>query len=508
MKANPNWLDRFPPHPIIFSFYAVLFLWVNNMDQAPFYAIFNSMATAIGLGTVIYTVCSLILRKINKAAIYSSYLIILFLTYGHVYYYIKIATSLGGSIVRHRFLGVIWLVLVVTGVILIHRSGVNLRTGNRVLNLVSGCLSLFLVVQAAYYQLQIKSSQSFQSEDNTQIKSNSIANTPGMDVYYIILDSYGREDVLYNHFGLDNKPFLEELSDIGFVIPGCSQSNYTTTMFSMVSSLNLNYIPELGVPIHQDAEKIIEHELYPHLHRSLVRQIFEEIGYQTITFKTLYPSLNISDSDYYFDLGTTKAFYNKLESQNFQSLFFKTTILRIVTDFWESTPADVKRHRGQFEENLYALERLQEIPDIPGKKFVYAHLFTTHQPFVFTADGDIRFPIAENNEGYRNQVIYTNKRILEIIKKILEKSSSPPVIILQSDHNYLSTRERGRILNAYYLPGDGSRFVTDSTTPVNTFRLIFNSYFGGDYELLQDKSYYSPKDHPYQFELLPHSCAE
>ena len=47
------------------------------------------------------------------------------------------------------------------------------------------------------------------------------------------------------------------------------------------------------------------------------------------------------------------------------------------------------------------------------------------------------------------------------------------------------------ILNAYYLPGyDGDLYATIS--PVNSFRLVFNSYFGGEYDMLEDVSYYSP----------------
>ena len=48
-----------------------------------------------------------------------------------------------------------------------------------------------------------------------------------------------------------------------------------------------------------------------------------------------------------------------------------------------------------------------------------------------------------------------------------------------------------RIFNAYRLPPDGNKLLYDSITPVNSFRLIFNYYFGTDYELLSDRSYRS-----------------
>jgi hypothetical protein len=64
------------------------------------------------------------------------------------------------------------------------------------------------------------------------------------------------------------------------------------------------------------------------------------------------------------------------------------------------------------------------------------------------------------------------------------------------------------ILNAYYLPYGGSELLYDSISPVNTFRLIFNYYFDGDYELLEDKAYYSPIDDIYNFQFIPNEVFE
>ncbi len=74
-------------------------------------------------------------------------------------------------------------------------------------------------------------------------------------------------------------------------------------------------------------------------------------------------------------------------------------------------------------------------------------------------------------------------------------------IVLQSDHGWPTIggahpsasdlKSVFRNLNAYYLPGEGGEPLYESITPVNTFRLIFNTYFGGDYDLLDDDSFYS-----------------
>jgi len=45
------------------------------------------------------------------------------------------------------------------------------------------------------------------------------------------------------------------------------------------------------------------------------------------------------------------------------------------------------------------------------------------------------------------------------------------------------------ILNAYYFPEEGDKLLYDSITPVNTFRILFNYYFGQDFILLDDINY-------------------
>ena len=43
-------------------------------------------------------------------------------------------------------------------------------------------------------------------------------------------------------------------------------------------------------------------------------------------------------------------------------------------------------------------------------------------------------------------------------------------------------------------------------TPVNSLRLLFNTYFGENLNLLQDVSYYSEYPEAYQFEIIPNQC--
>lgn len=50
-----------------------------------------------------------------------------------------------------------------------------------------------------------------------------------------------------------------------------------------------------------------------------------------------------------------------------------------------------------------------------------------------------------------------------------------------------------KILNAYYVDKQTGADLYDSITPVNSFRIIFNDYFGESFPLLDDVSHYAYK---------------
>jgi hypothetical protein len=94
-----------------------------------------------------------------------------------------------------------------------------------------------------------------------------------------------------------------------------------------------------------------------------------------------------------------------------------------------------------------------------------------------------------------------NKKLREVVDGLLTGQDNPPVIIIQGDHGsgFLGDapdedayREKMGILNAYHLPNGGNDLLYESITPVNTFRVVFNHYFGQDFGLLDDTSHFQP----------------
>lgn len=147
-------------------------------------------------------------------------------------------------------------------------------------------------------------------------------------------------------------------------------------------------------------------------------------------------------------------------------------------------------------------------------------MLVPHPPFVFDEDGNfVNLEDERKNSrktNYINQLQYTNKKIMELIDTILTESKTKPIIIIQSDEGpypkgygykvenperfkISDMRHKFAILNAFYLPDTDKSLLYPSITPVNTFRLVFNLYFGTDYDLLPDKHYMTNYLYPYRF---------
>jgi hypothetical protein len=93
------------------------------------------------------------------------------------------------------------------------------------------------------------------------------------------------------------------------------------------------------------------------------------------------------------------------------------------------------------------------------------------------------------------------------VESIIKNSSIPPIIIIQGDHgpSHFDETTRMGILNAYYFP-EAQPALHPSITPVNSFRVLFNTYFGTEFNLLKDTSYYSEYPYAYQFDIVPNPC--
>jgi hypothetical protein len=235
---------------------------------------------------------------------------------------------------------------------------------------------------------------------------------------------------------------------------------------------------------------------------SRVRKEFEKLGYKIVAFYNAYPWLRLTDADLYLGLRTTP--YGLQSITPFEKILLDTTPVSLYLD-WQ-----LQAFNNKFTEENHPMSafisqeefkfyELPKIAKIAEPTFTYAHILIPHPPFVFSPDGILTDPgyfgsgygnpINDHyfKLGYLDEIQYDNQQIIPVLKQILKDSSTPPIIVIQGDHGF--GKDHFPNLNVYYLPGEGSQKVYPTITPVNTFRLIFDTYFGGSYGLLPDISY-------------------
>ena len=479
-------------HPFAFAAYPVLALLAVNIKEVEDAVALRPLLLALILAAVLFFILWLVTKQAHKAALLATFLLALFFSYGHVYDFLKQSLN---TLARHRFLGPFYLALLGLGVWWIFRKAHHWSSLTETLNIVSIALLVFPLFQSGQFlaRTAMENRKAGQAEAET-LTLHPAPGQPLPDVYYIVLDTYTRADALLRDFGLDITPFLDEMRGLGFYVAECSQSNYDYTMSSVTATLNMTFIPRL---LRQAG--ITEDDLWIYMQKSEVRRQLEALGYKTVAFETGFEWSEIKDADYYLRRGNAG-----LQISPFETLLADTTALRALSDLsYKFAEAKLtNRYASHISRQLFVLDELKNVPDIPGPKFVFVHVLVPHLPLVFMPDGSIVTdpgfysgpddgPIngEYRTQGYRNQVQFINNRLPDIARALIEKSETPPIIVIMGDHG-LTGQNRNLILNLYYFPNGGDDNLYSTITPVNSFRLMFNTYFSAEYKLLRDLSFH------------------
>lgn len=499
-------------HPFLLSLYPVVALLAHNMGEInPVYAL-RPLVFSLLWGVLVYYLLTRFL-PVRRAAVLFFWLGLLFFSYGHVYQLIEQATIGGVVIGQHRVLASFWVLLLCAGSWFILKHTGDLATVNRLLNLVSVVLFVVPLFQIAKFEVdRLNAQNSRKVEAAYHSETDWLDGKPHRedlpDVYYIILDAYMRDDMLRKFYSLDISPFIERLSEMGFYVARCSQSNYAHTSLSIPSALNMNYLQEVAPELMRN--NMSWAHMGDYAKRSLVSQLFKQMGYRIVVFDTGNDLDRMENADIVVSRATSPwvLLLDFRQVSEFEILFLRTTALRLVVELqpyvlpnWDVVRTPEQNH---YQTVLYGLDELAKVPEWGGPKFVYWHLIAPHPPFVFAEDGSYLLT-GEADPGYTNEIKYLNVRILELMQTILRESKTPPVIILQADHG-LDTENRMAIFSAYHLPENGNKGLYPEISPVNTFRLVFNELFDAGYPLLEDVSYFSEHDTPYSFTEVRYPC--
>ena len=496
------------PFPFLFCIYPLLTLIAFNISEMPLEDGFRALIISLILTLTIFTLLAILIKNPIKSSILTTLILVLIFSYGHTYDILYGITVMGNTLGRHRYLGFVYLVFLVIASWFILNSRHRMSTLPIFLNFITLSLLIIPLYQIMHYQLE--RSQAYREiEKDVYIESgvSRSQDQPAPDVYYIITDGYPRNDFIFQYMDMDNSYFLDYLDAKRFFVAECSQSNYTTTSGSMAGTLNMNYL------LNNDGERSgalpPDPKLDAMIHSNEVQAIFSNLDYTIVTFDNGYPWLNWETSDVRFDLPFELSdldFFTETIN-DFEILAIKTTALRLFLDL--SILPELEQYNipitdwdipGVHRRNkiFFMLDTLPEIPKtIPSPKFVYFHIVFPHPPYIVDADGELlNEEPADELAAYADQITFINSRLINIIDTLLEESDPEPIIVIQSDHGAsidyegleIDKANRLGILNAFHLPGIDINELYSTISPVNTFRLIFDRYFNGQYGLLPDNS--------------------
>jgi len=428
----------------------------------------------------------LLVKDWHKAGIISTIAIVLFFSYGHIF--LQIEPAFGGTI-RHRYLAIIFAFVFIALSSLVIWKIKNTETIVNFLSITGSIMIVLALFQSAQYDISTIraawSAEEAQSTTMEKVSNNDSVEKP--DIYLILLDGHTRSDVLQKDYNLDNSAFIQNLENLGFYVAECSQSNYPSTKLSVTSVFYTKYhdLPYLS-PVSS----------------SVVIETVRSLGYQVMTFE--------NRSNGHFDihedvrLSRNTMAFGRIDLtgglSEFEMMLLQTSFLRLIYDMPQLVPGlDVEYwHQAEYYEHYqqvkYTLSELQHLPEIEGPKFVFAHILVPHPPFIFGPDGE--FTWAEDRiEGYNSNVSFIDSQIVPVVETIIQKSKTPPVIVIMGDHgpfgNQVTPAMRLSILNAYYVKEEAKKDLYATITPVNSFRVILNNYFGTNYPLLEDLSYFA-----------------
>jgi len=163
------------------------------------------------------------------------------------------------------------------------------------------------------------------------------------------------------------------------------------------------------------------------------------------------------------------------------------------------------------------LAALATVPTGEKPTFAFAHIMNPHYPYVFESDCRPVPPHGAKRKrvAYVNQLRCLDRMVLSTVTALIQRSPTPPVILLQGDHGTSTlnfswapnaaavspaqARERFGAFGAYYLPNGGSRLVSDSVTIVNVLQKVLGYYLAADVAASPDDMYMSIERRPYAF---------
>lgn len=481
--------------PYIFAVYFVLSVYELNISQVHFTDIFFPLSTILICTLLSLQIVDHLIDSKKKSGLIVFIFMIPVLTYGVQLDIFLINTSLnflGADLASGRYLLSLNILIGSIASFAVYKSESKMNNPVKIVNIVTACLFIFVTANILLFHIGAT-----ETSLNNNLRVNSSSAQANPSIYYLVPDRYARNDVLEGQYDFNNSNFTNSLRKEGFYIADRSYANYPRSYLSLTTSLNMQHAEDLGIK-----QNTPEKEVYKFLKNHRVQKFLKNQGYDYYHVSNWYPPTSRNENAKI----TINNHQNFIEKNlgRFNYILVKNTPFRVYFDL-----AKVPKHRA-VNKNF---QGLKEISKKGGEKFVFAHLITPHSAYKLSPNANaISYEAnVSEKEKYINQLRGTNKLLNETVNEILEHEGNNTVIIIQSDEgpgkhywnwdeiNKSNKREKAAIINAIYAPRVDRSKLNPRMTPVNTFRIVFNSYFGSDLALQENEVYFKKRDRGHNF---------
>lgn len=384
-------MKKLPFHPFLFAVYPALALLAGNISQVLLGDARRSFVVLILLGGGIFCALALVLRNWHRAGLIASLALLLFFSYGHLFKVMQ-GISIGPLVIGRTavLLPLFMLIFAVWSMWVL----MKLSTPENItpaFNYIGIFLVVFPLYTVIFYLVQAQMIRaSHKAEIPTEVAERFNGQPP--TVYYIILDMHARADVLNAIYDYDESAFINELKEMGFYVAQESVSNYSSTLQSLSSSLNMNYINDLKDTYGVDSNN--REPLALLIAQNKVMQMFQGRGYKIGAFQTDDFATEFRDADIYIKPSRDQmAQYQDAWSLNsFEGIFLQTTMARVLYDL---RLIETKAHTRTIEtpyqlHRLTILNAVDHLPDFARERdpyFIFLHIVAPHPPYIFDANG-------------------------------------------------------------------------------------------------------------------------
>ena len=497
-------------HPILFALFPVFLVYSQNIHLILIQGIVFPTLIILGITIAIWVGIKFILKNTRKSALLTSLYVFLFFSYGIIFKILESNVTEEYFVLIHAFLLISYASFVVFTTYYIVKTHRKLNYITSTSNVISITLLSLVFLNIGVYNFENFSD--FEDEPHESIiLENNLKNLP--DIYYIVLDEYAPLRTLNTFYNYDNSDFVKFLQERGFYVTKNSHSNYAQTFLAMTSTLNMKYVNYLSDIVGE--ESLDQRIPYQMISNNLVMKNLKSLGYENYNFDSGWwgtRSLQIADAN----------LCSKNQNMDFHTLHAlkQISILRAL-DMFIKDPSSTIFHQERRDRIFCQFDDITKIKQETEKPvFVFMHVMAPHDPYVFGPNGEeVNYKYtfgptgigyldpSEEKRAYLNQLTYLTKILKETIENLLENSDNLPIIIIQSDTgpsiisadttDELQQVGRMSIFNAYYFPNEKYDSLYDDITPVNSFRIVFDSQFQTNYGIVEDKVFYSIYEKPY-----------